>query len=285
MSSTAAAPTPSDGKQAQNQRQFPHFDIPELLTQEPTRTESLAVSVQPIDDAARLERLLSQLEARSMALVPYGYGTVREPPAKSSNTALVASILVAIWLTTVVLTVAYIRYSRPAEPIYRASPATPLLIPSEADPQEQKVARSVDHLAKALVSSSQRMDELQRAMDRNNRGLQRITTRAGGRQKAAAATITAEGTETALASAPAEGSVLKNWHKVLEIKPSESAVPHKSDDGTIDYWLVPRGAEQVQTKVLPVGTSPEGVVVHNLEDGKDYTLTPSGEWRTSVIDR
>jgi hypothetical protein len=129
------------------------------------------------------------------------------------------------------------------------------------------------------------MDELQRAMDRNNRGLQRITTRAGGRQKAAAATITAEGTETALASAPAEGSVLKNWHKVLEIKPSESAVPHKSDDGTIDYWLVPRGAEQVQTKVLPVGTSPEGVVVHNLEDGKDYTLTPSGEWRTSVIDR
>jgi len=24
-------------------------------------------------------------------------------------------------------------------------------------------------------------------------------------------------------------------------------------------------------------------VIHNLEDGKDYTLTPSGDWRNGAI--
>jgi hypothetical protein len=85
------------------------------------------------------------------------------------------------------------------------------------------------------------------------------------------------------AGSTAELTLPKSWHRVLDIKPTDSAVPHKGDDGTLDYWLVPRGAEKVQTKVLPIGTSPEGVVVHNLEDGKDYTLTPSGEWRNGAI--
>jgi hypothetical protein len=280
MSSTAAAPSRIAEKEAQNRRTLRFSADPdEPVLQE----ESESAPVQPLDEVARVERLLSQLEARSMALVPYGYGTLRELPVKKANTTLLAGILVAIWLTTVVLAIAYIRYNRPGPLAERAPTGTPLVIPSEADPQEQKVASSVDHLAKALVSSSQRMDELQAAMERNNRDLQRIATKVTDRPKADTPAGKGSETDTTAAAAPGDNAVPKNWHRILEIKPTESAVAHKSDDGTIDYWLVPRGAEQVQTKVLPIGTSAEGVVVHNLEDGKDYTLTPAGEWRNGAI--
>jgi hypothetical protein len=280
MSSTAAAPSRITEKEAQSRRLLRFAADPE----EPVLQEDAeSPPVQPLDDVTRVERLLSQLEARSMALVPYGYGTLRELPVKKANTTLLAGILVAIWLSTVVLAIAYIRYNRPGPLADRAQSGTPLLIPSEADPQEQKVASSVDHLAKALVSSSQRMDELQAVMERNNRDLQRIATKVTERPKPETATSQGALTDTAATTTPAEDAVPKNWHRILEIKPTESAVAHKSDDGTIDYWLVPRGLEQVQTKVLPIGTSAEGVVVHNLEDGKDYTLTPSGEWRNGAI--
>jgi hypothetical protein len=229
-----------------------------------------------------MERILSQLEARSMALVPYGYGALREPPVTKANHTLLAGVLVAIWLSTVVLAIVYIRYNRPGPVVDRPLSATPLVIGPENDPQELKVANSVDHLAKALVSSSARMNELQAAMERNNRDLQRIATKVGDHPKVATAATKAESPDSLPAPA-AEALVPKNWHKILDIKPTEAAVPHKSDDGTIDYWLVPRGPEQVQTKVLPIGSSAEGVVIHNLEDGKDYTLTPSGEWRNGAI--
>jgi hypothetical protein len=279
MSSSAAAPSRITDKEAQNRRLLSFSADPESLVSE---DESATGVLQPMDDVTRVERLLSQLEARSMALVPYGYGAVREPPARKPNT-LMAAIVVAIWLSTIVLAVAYIRYNRPVQISDRAAIAAPLLIPSEPDPQEQRVASSVDHLAKALVSSSARMNELQAAMERSNRDLQRIATKVSERPKPTLPESKAEGTESTLAGGVDPGALPKNWHRILEIKPTDSAVPHKRDDGTVEYWLVPRGADQVQTKVLPIGTSPEGVVIHNLEDGKDYTLTPSGDWRSGAI--
>jgi len=280
MSSTATAPSRTTEKEAQNRKQFNFLADPDAPVMQ---DESAAGVLQPLDEVTRVERLLAQLEARSMALVPYGYGTLRELPVRKPNSNLMAGTLVAIWLSTVILAVAYIRYDRQGQVPYRAPAATPLLIQAEPDSQEQKVETSVDHLTKALVSSSERMNELQAAMERSNRDLQRITTKVGERPKPSIAATKAEGTDTALASGLEPGTLPRTWHKILEIKPTESAVPHKSDDGTIEYWLVPRGAEQVQTKVLPIGTSPEGVVIHNLEDGKDYTLTPSGEWRNGAI--
>jgi hypothetical protein len=155
-----------------------------------------------------------------------------------------------------------------------------LLIAPEPDPQKQKV----DYLAKALVSSSQRVNELQAAVERSNRDLQRIATKVDGDGgKAISPTVKSDAVESAASSAIPEANLPKNWHRVLEIKPTESAVPHKSADGTIDYWLVPRGADQAPSKVLPIGTSAEGVVVHNLDDGRDYTLTPSGEWLNGAL--
>lgn len=292
MSSFATATSRTPDKEPPNGKQLhfptspdaaPDGDAPHL---EAGRVEAAANGSETINEVNRVERLLSQLEARSMALVPYGYGSLREVSARKSNTGLVAGILVAIWLTTLVLAVAYIRYvGHSPLGTDRASAATPLVINPDSDPQDQKVAASVDHLAKALVSSSQRMNELQAAVEKSNRDLQKIATKVTSDHTTAppAVDFNADESKDASVSATVEPNIPKNWHKVLDVKPTDTAVPHKSADGSIDYWLVPRGADASLNKVLPIGTSAEGVVVHNLEDGKDYTLTPSGEWRNGAL--
>jgi hypothetical protein len=282
MSSIATAPSRTAEKDGYDNQQ-PHAlaNADETLTQDFSRAESLASNAQPSDEANRVERLLNQLEARSMALVPYGYGTLREIPVQKPNTALIAGVLVILWLSSVALAIAYIRYANPAPISDRA--AAPLVIPGEADPQEQKVARSVDHLAKALISSSERMNELQAAMERSNLDLQRIASKVSEGPKAASAAPINDAAVTTPAAGLAAEALPKNWHKVLDIKPTEAAVPHKGGDGLIDYWLVQRGADTAPVKILPIGTSPEGVVIHSLDDGKDYTLTPAGEWRTGAL--
>jgi hypothetical protein len=248
------------------------------------RADALSNAGLPLDDVTRVERLLTQLEARSMALVPYGYGGLREVAPKKPNTAMIAAILVAIWLSTLVLAIVYIGSNRSAQVVERA-PVAPLVIPSVADPQEQKVANSVDHLAKALVSSSDRLNQIEAAMEKSNRDLQHLTTtRAPVERSKPVSTPAAASAETATQPLNTGDVVLpKNWHKVLEVKPTDSAMPHKGADGNVDYWIVLRGADRTPTKVLPIGASAEGVVVHNLEDGKDYTLTPAGEWRSGSI--
>jgi len=293
MSSFATAPSRATDKEAQNGKQLHLLNTPDEAP-ETKQAETAAAApaihtstttAQTLDEVNRVERLLSQLEARSLALVPYNYGNLREVPVRKSNNALLAGVLVAIWLGSVVLAVAYLRYSNHAPALTdRAALSTPLVIPSDADSQDQKVANSVDHLAKALVSSSERMNELQAAMDRSNRDLQRIATKVNSADhaKLGSANPSAEAspTTTAVTVTP---PLPKNWHRVLELKPTDSAVPHKGADGNIDYWFVQRGTDASPSKVLPIGTSTDGVVIHNLEDGKDYTLTPTGEWRNGSL--
>ena len=289
MSSFATAPSRTPDKDPQNGKQQLHLLVnPEEETPaldaprvEPTAASGLQTSSQTLEEVTRVERLLSQLEARSLALVPYGYGTLREVPARKSNSGLIAGALVAIWLSTMILGVAYIRYVHTGSE--RAAATAPLVIPPpDADPQ---VANSVDHLAKALVSSSERMNALQAAMERSNRDLQRMATKVNNTEpsKAAPAAAKNDAEDAAPAGATADAKLPKNWHKVLELKPTDAATPHKTADGSIDYWLVPNASGAAPSKVLPIGTSAEGVVVHNLEDGKDYTLTPSGEWRNGTL--
>lgn len=288
MSSFAPAPKRTADKEPDSEtRQFLRLlSIPsEAPEVEESQAEppAAATGTKNLDEAARVERLLSQLEARSLALVPYGYGQLREvPPARQSYTPFLAAGLIAVWLGTVVLGVAYIRYVNHSSPEpERARARAPLVIDPDGDPQEQKIVSSVDHLAQALVSSSERINELQAAMQRSNRDLQRIATKVNsGHPKTV--WLASKRYETPLTIAapvaiPAN-NVPKNWHHVIDVKPTDAAVPHKSTNGTIDYWLVQRGADQSPSKVLPIATNAEGVVVHNLDDGKDYTLTPAGEW-------
>jgi hypothetical protein len=278
MSSFATAPSRDPDNETSNGKQL-HFSV--------NPDGEPASAAQPaVDEVTRVERLLSQLEARSMALVPYGYGNLPEASVRRTNTGLLAGVLVGLWLTSLILAIAYFRYVGTSSfGPERTATTAPLVVTPESDSQDQKVAASVDHLARALISSSERMNELQTAVERSNRDVQKIATRINSSDHATAISADPKDVSRPVSESTAivEPNLPKNWHRVLDLKPTDAAVPHKSADGSVDYWLVPRGADPSPSKVLPIGTSTDGVVVHDLEDGKDYTLTPSGEWRNGAL--
>ena len=60
----------------------------------------------------------------------------------------------------------------------------------------------------------------------------------------------------------------------------DNTVAHHTWQGDTDYWLVSRmfSTGQRMVKVIPFGVNSLGVKVHNIEDGMDYVLTPTGQW-------
>jgi hypothetical protein len=137
------------------------------------------------------------------------------------------------------------------------------IISTVPNPQEQKLPRPVDRLAKALPSSSHRLKRFKAAVAN-------AESPNAGSQDAATASI------TALTEAPSPTPT-----GVPQIQPSNLAVPHQAAGGMVDYWVMPRGPHQNSpTKVISVGKSANGVVVRDLEDGRYYTVTPAAGWRT-----
>jgi len=47
-----------------------------------------------------------------------------------------------------------------------------------------------------------------------------------------------------------------------------------------DYWIVQRiqGPSILPVRVLPFANTPNGVQVHSIDDGRDYTITKEGQW-------
>lgn len=58
------------------------------------------------------------------------------------------------------------------------------------------------------------------------------------------------------------------------------ALAHQNSQGVLDYWLVqrilPTGDQFLRVK--PYSTSALGTMVHSVDDGVDYLLTPDGGW-------
>ncbi len=278
MNSTGTAPTRvTEGEGPKQLQTVAHR--PTQPTIEAVRAAaSNNVGVTNKDETNRVEQLLAQLEARSMALVPYVYKAPTEEPAKKANVWPVAGGLLCLWLSTLLLGISYISFKRPAPVpvVERITTAAPLVIPSVPDQQEQNVANSVDHLAKALAASSERLNQIEVELEKSNRDMRHLATKVNSGQTA---TIPASA-EIAVSPAPSvtDSSLTKRPYPVMELKPTDAATPHRTADGSIDYWLVARSADKEPAKVLPVATSADGVVIYNLEDGKNYTLTPQGEW-------
>jgi hypothetical protein len=263
---------------------------------------------KPVEEETGVERLLAQLEAGQMALVPYRY--LKPPaPTQKSNLGLIIGTLGVVWMSTMVLAIVYIT-SRPAAGVSERTNTTPIVIRPTADP-EPSVANSVDNLAKSLAASSARLNQLEATVEKSNRDLERFKTNASGEPVAAAASHAKASPPAPQVSAPLVAHApapnvqpappqiappavtaaavpdfpvlaqptAQGPKRIGDVKPVEGAVPHKRADGKIDYWLVGRGAFKELTKVVPIAVSSDGVVVHNLADGKNYTLTPQGEWR------
>ncbi len=195
--------------------------------------ETAAGSSPILIEAVRVERILAQLEARSKALVPYGYGSLRAPAPRKSNNALLAGVLVALWLSSLVLSVAYIRYiGRSPFAADRTAATAPLVIAPESDTQEQKVAASVDHLTKALVKSFERMNRLDAAVQKSKRDLQKIAARVTTDQTVARISVP----QTLETETKAPGAGRRNKHPEKLASRSQYQADRRSHSSQEQRW-------------------------------------------------
>ena len=233
-----------------------------------------ATQALTLGDVNRVERLLAQLEARSVALVLHS----QSPPPAVFNEALVVGIFISLWLSTVVAAVIFFHFTTYDSQIVEQIPvAVPRAVISASELREKRAAVPVDQLANALTASSHQVTQRKRATDHANRGLQRTMAKVIS-ASAMPSKVTGE-VRPVPPAALAPGSRPRFWDPLLDVKPTESATAHRTADGNIDYWVVPHGPFFSEpAKVLPIGRSPNGVYVRNLEDGRNYRLTPSGEW-------
>jgi hypothetical protein len=180
-------------------------------------------------DLARVEKILNQLEARSVALVKYSRPRKgRRAPSK----AILIGLLLAAWASSLVVAFAYIHVT--AYPQRTVRSARRIIAAAKS-----KTAGSVQQSAKKLKAAA----KLEHPMG-----------------------LTASPDAATVSTA------------------SDPAIPHRTPDGAVDYWLMPRRhSDSSPIKVSLVGKGKNGVVVQNLEDGRYYTVTASGDWRSIPI--
>jgi len=67
----------------------------------------------------------------------------------------------------------------------------------------------------------------------------------------------------------------------LSVPLVNGAIVHHNAKGRADYWIVERPGEATRVRVIPYGFTRLGAAIHNINDGRDYILTPSGGWMGS----
>jgi len=308
MGSIGTSPKRSAGVEAQNQLHI----LADPSTPADQETPEAVSNHNNATRMDRVEQLLAQLETKPVALVPNGYWNQAQAQPNRSNQWAIAAVLACIWLSSLALAIAYFSYKHSSQVADRDVLTTPLVIAPPSDQQVQKTTESVSQLTKALLNSSIRLNHMEAVLQKSNLDLQRLKTKVSseetktiirqpeavpvainnaaasdstlGKAKQDAAVTLALNQVAASAlkpslSAPSVAGPPKATYQVLSVKPTDAAIPHKAADGTIDYWLVAHGAFKDLHKVQPIAIAADGIVVHSLEDGKNYTLTRQGDWR------
>lgn len=244
----------------------------------PKMNASLADASQSltIQDVDRVEKLLAQLEARSMAMVPYACGlhVPQIRPAAQLNKALIAGTLISLWLSTLVAAVTLFRVTKYGPQMVEQDPvATLRVIPKAHEVQQPTSAVQ----ASPMSTLSRSLNRLADRTEHANKDLLRTTANVNGVSEI----LPRSKINLVVRSVPLTMTTARPrfWDPLLDVKPTESAIAHRSAEGAIDYWVLPHGPFfSDPTKVLPLGRSPNGVYVRNLDDGRNYRVTPSGDW-------
>lgn len=267
----------------------------------------------------RLERILVQLEARSRGLVPFDHHShlpiTRVPFAK----VLIAGFLIAIWLVSLACAVLIFlpghhssesfgqrlvksaplipskQSKTPAGPTPREgmSAPSPLIFgspqpvvrgekPGVSDSTSLKSSSPVgSYQHHDVVSSHHRIAKVATSKTATSITLLVVPlARWADTRKTKVARGVSDGETVPTSSA----SPVQAADNLRDRKPSASAVAHKGADGIIDYWMLPHGPFFSEpARVVPIGTSPQGMFVHNLDDGKNYRLTPTGDWYALIV--
>jgi hypothetical protein len=82
----------------------------------------------------------------------------------------------------------------------------------------------------------------------------------------------------------AESPTRRDYAMDKTIPPIANASLHYNSDKEADYWLVQREVRpnsDIVVRVVPFATSRLGVMVHSLDDGRNYILTSTGGWMSN----
>jgi hypothetical protein len=236
-----------------------------------------------LKNVTRIELLLIQMEANSRALEPSTYD-LQLPAlfaAHPLTKALAVATIIALWLSTFVAITACVRLSnRNRQTVEQVPAAMPRVVLSVPDTKVTNTVLPRDRLTRALTAPSQKLPRIKDAIHHattevlhfSSKGSFTRISRLNSKVKSVEAKNMKTVTDTT-AQRP------KFWDPLLDRQPMKGAVAHIAKDGNIDYWVLPHGPFFTDpTKVLPIGRSPNGVYVRRLEDGRNYRVTPSGDW-------
>jgi hypothetical protein len=151
-----------------------------------------------------------------------------------------------------------------------------------------RLTNSVEGLTKSLAQSTFQINDVSGRLELDRSIMNRFETRvrdveAAFRKRQEAMV---QGIKRVSRNSPttiSEGASLSNRHSHpvdLSIPLPAGFVAHRNGQHDIDYWMVPQigPSGEFAVRVQPYGANALGVLVHGIDDGKDYILTKQGGW-------
>jgi hypothetical protein len=244
-----------------------------------------AVNVVPSIEAAILQKLLAEMEARQIKRVQPTY--VIEPPARQVTSVRV--LLGLLWASSIAVSILAVKYVDSQTMIPKASDRQSRSIENlnasifHQNEAFSSLIDSLQQLVGTIAASAKRAKAIPEIPERLGNNLQEIRSPAVTQapqpvsQPAMPVIIGIPPRKDDSAPIPMGGHI----HPPIEwaVAPPNVVVHHNSA-GVMDYWLVPRILSGVSTmvKVVPIVQTNSGTFVHDIAEIKDYTITPSGDW-------
>ncbi|HEY3938030.1 MAG TPA: hypothetical protein VGL97_11400 [Bryobacteraceae bacterium] len=236
-----------------------------------------------------LQRLLAELEARAVTRASTPYFV--DPAVTSRRTVLVRTLFGLLWASSLVLCVFVVKYLDRQPTIQLADPAQTRSITGltntigDQNKQFVRMIDSVEGLANAVAASSLRTSAMQAVLRRLGHDAKpadtppaRANTPVAAKSSPVAASMPIEAAQTEQSTDVYLGG---HHHQPIEdVMAPRNVIVHHRENGVMDYWLVPRivSGSRVMTKVFPIAQTNMGIFVHDLENVKDYIVTPTGDW-------
>jgi hypothetical protein len=160
---------------------------------------------------------------------------------------------------------------------------------SNEDAQVSNLTNSIEGLTKGLAQSTSRIDGLSGQLETHRNEMDQFAARLHTIEVSLRSRQLSKAPATEVTPAPiiprsSLGSPLlpnPHTHSVdLSIPLPAGFVAHRNAEREVDYWIGPRVGDfgENSVRILPFEANLLGVIVHDIDDGKDYLLTKQGGW-------
>jgi len=242
----------------------------------------------PSIESVILEKLLAELDARGGARMPAPY-MIEQPPAR--NAGLLRILWGMVWAMSLVICVFVVKYldrnSGPmTDPAQVRSISNLTATITDQNRQFSKMIDSIEALAGVVASASQHTAAIPAMLKRLTSDLKQASSLPVVSSASEPAPRSLAAAASTIISPPFEGSsstISMGGHHhppIDDVVATANVVVHHNAQGVMDYWLVPRimAGARIMRKVIPITQTNLGTFVHDVEEIKDYIVTPSGEW-------